>query len=500
MNSEKKKRLYLYCIVVISILLLLPLLRIGFYNHPTADDYGYSATTYHVYNETHSIPLTIKEAFDNSIKMTSSWQGLYTAAFVQSLQPAILGVKYYAFTSIISIAAIWIPVFIFSYYVLCARLKWDKLQTFSLASIICTVMTQFLPSAVEGLYWFNGAMNYTLFWGMTVMLMTIYFSFSQNRNIVVFCIKVIIAAVLAFLISGGNYVPALGALLVEIVLLVIFIIMRDRKSVIGAGFGLLFGIAGFYISISSPGVAVRQGLYEGLSPISAIFEAIKRGTEIVSGYWNGTTLFFIILSLPLLYRLATTVKDSKVMNFSYPAIVVFVGHMLLCALLTPPLFAMGYEGEGRLLNVVYLYSIIVLFFDVFYIIGYILACIDKAGLSVDISKVCNKSGYKGLMKSITCIVIIVIFGCCMLNSWAYTATVSIVSGEAKAYEGEMYFRHNLLMEADEEVVLPVIRTKPEMLYHGDIADGPDTWPNTDLENYYGVDRVYLETYFMSENK
>ena len=56
------------------------------------------------------------------------------------------------------------------------------------------------------------------------------------------------------------------------------------------------------------------------------------------------------------------------------------------------------------------------------------------------------------------------------------------------------------MEADEEVVLPVIRTKPEMLYHGDIADGPDTWPNTDLEKYYDVDRVYLETYFTSENK
>ena len=57
-----------------------------------------------------------------------------------------------------------------------------------------------------------------------------------------------------------------------------------------------------------------------------------------------------------------------------------------------------------------------------------------------------------------------------------------------------------ILPGDEEVVLPVIRTKPEMLYHGDIADGPDTWPNTDLEKYYGVDRVYLETYFTSENK
>lgn len=500
MYQLKNKRAFLYSIIVISFLLLLPMLKIGFYNHPTADDYGYSSGTYHVYNETHSIPLTIKEAFDNSIRMTSSWQGLYTAAFIQSLQPAIFGVRFYAFTSIISIASIWAPMFIFFYYVLCIRLKWDKLQTFSLASIIGTVMTQFIPSAVEGLYWFNGAMNYTLFFGMIVLLMTVYFSFSTNKNKAMFCLKVLLAAILAFLISGGNYVPALEALMVELTFLVIFILIRDKKSVIGTGISLLFGAIGFYISISSPGVAVRQNIYQGLSPINAIFEAIKQGTEIISGYWNGTILLFVIISLPLLFSLAKRVKETTMMKFHAPVIVAFIGHMFLCALLTPPLYAMGYEGEGRLLNVVYLSSIIVLFFDVFYLIGYILVCIDNAGVSADISKIYDNSKDNGFLKSITGIAFVAVFVCCMLNSWAYTATVSIVSGEAEAYEGEMYYRYNLLMEADDEVVLPVIRTKPEMLFFNDIAEGPDTWPNTDLEKYYDVDRVYLETYFTDDNQ
>lgn len=498
MNYQKKERIYLYCIIIISFLLLLPMFKIGFYSHPSFDDFGYSATTYHVYNETHSIPLTIKEAFDNSIKMTSSWQGLYTAAFVQALQPAIFGVRYYAFTSIISIATIWIPVFLFFYYTLCVRLKWNKLQTFSLASIICTVMTQFLPSAVEGLYWFNGAMNYTLFWGMLIVLMTIYFSFDTNKSKVIWSLKVTMASILAFLISGGNYVPAFEALIVEFIFIVVLITIRNRKSMVGVGISFLFGLFGFFLSATSPGVAVRQSENQGMNPVRAIIEAIVQGTEIISGYWNGIALFFVLISLPLLYSLAKTVKDNTKMKFSNPAIVTLIGHMLLCAMLTPPLYAMGSVGGGRLLNVVYLSSIIILFFDVFYVIGYILVRIDETGASVDFGNIFSGAKNNIILKVITCVATAVILVCCLLQSWAFTATVSICSGEAKAYEGEMYFRHNLLMEADEEVVLPVIRTKPEMLYHGDIADGPDTWPNTDLEKYYDVDRVYLETYFTSD--
>lgn len=497
MKSVKKKHVYLYCIVVISFLLLLPMLKIGFYNHPTADDFGYSAGTYHVYNETHSIPLVIKEAFVDSIEMCSEWQGLYTAAFVQALQPAIFGVRYYAFTSIISIATIWIPVFLFFYYTLCVRLKWNKLQTFSLASIICTVMTQFLPSAVEGLYWFNGAMNYTLFWGMLIVLMTIYFSFDTNKSKVIWSLKVTMASILAFLISGGNYVPAFEALIVEFIFIVVLITIRNRKSMVGVGISFLFGSFGFFLSVTSPGVAVRQSENQGMNPVRAIIEAIVQGTEIISGYWNGIALFFVLISLPLLYSLAKTVKDNTKMKFSNPAIVTLIGHMLLCAMLTP-LYAMGSVGEGRLLNMVYLSSIIILFFDVFYVIGYILVRIDETGASVDFGNIFSGAKNNIILKVITCVATAVILVCCLLQSWAFTATVSICSGEAAEYEGEMYFRHNLLMEADEEVVLPVIRTKPEMLYHGDIADGPDTWPNTDLEKYYDVDRVYLETYFTSD--
>ena len=335
MKSVKKKHVYLYCIVVISFLLLLPMLKIGFYNHPTADDFGYSAGTYHVYNETHSIPLVIKEAFVDSIEMCSEWQGLYTAAFVQALQPAIFGVRYYAFTSIISIATIWIPVFLFFYYTLCVRLKWNKLQTFSLASIICTVMTQFLPSAVEGLYWFNGAMNYTLFWGMLIVLMTIYFSFDTNKSKVIWSLKVTMASILAFLISGGNYVPAFEALIVEFIFIVVLITIRNRKSMVGVGISFLFGSFGFFLSVTSPGVAVRQSENQGMNPVRAIIEAIVQGTEIISGYWNGIALFFVLISLPLLYSLAKTVKDNTKMKFSNPAIVTLIGHMLLCAMLTP---------------------------------------------------------------------------------------------------------------------------------------------------------------------
>ena len=500
MNYQKKERTYLYCIIIISFLLLLPMFKIGFYSHPSFDDFGYSATTYHVFNETHSIPLTIKEAFENSIEMSTKWQGLYTSAFIQSLQPAIFGVKYYVFTSLIVITSIWASTFILAYYVLGVRFRWDKLKSISLACVICTVMTQFLPSAVEGIYWHNGAMSYTLHYSTIILMLTLFFSFPSNCGKPLFVLKVFIALVLSFLISGGNYVSMLESLIVQVGFLAIVMIKKKKRSVIGCSICLLSGLIGALLNVSAPGVQVRQNEYQGMSPIRTIVEAVIQGTEIIGGYWNGTIIFFVIISLPLLYSLAKTVKDNTNMKFSYPAIVAFIGHMLLCAMLAPPLYAMGSVGEGRLLNMVYLSSIIILFFDVFYVIGYILVRIDETGASVDFGNIFSGAKNNIILKVITCVATAVILVCCLLQSWAFTATVSICSGEAAAYEGEMYFRHNLLMEADEEVVLPVIRTKPEMLYHGDIADGPDTWPNTDLEKYYDVDRVYLETYFTSENK
>lgn len=489
-SVEFKGKIYLYCLIVVSFILLLPLLRISFYNHPSADDYGYSANTYHVYNETHSIPEVIKTAYQDSMKLRYSWQGLYTSSFVQALQPAIFGVKYYAFTAFIILASIWISNFIFSYYVLHVRFKCDLLRTIAVTSVMSMVMTQYMPSAVEGLYWFNGAVNYTLNYGLIVLMLTLCISLTNFNNKTLYVLKIIGISILAFLISGVNYVPAFEGLMLEMIFILFCIVLKDKKATIGGIIGLLFGLFGFYLNISSPGVKVRQNIYEGKAPIEAIFCSMKEGFLLLSNYWGFVTLFFVVLTLPSIIVLAKKTVANTKFKFKYPLLVFFISIMFMCALITPPLYAMGFYDEGRILDMFFITSIFVLYFDVYYFVCYLVS-----NVLGDYELQCKILEYRLFEKIVGLIIVIVLFVACIANSWAYKATISIASGEAKEYEGEMYQRYSLLMEADDEVILPVIRTKPELLFFNEIAEAPDTWPNTDLERYFGVDKVYLETYF-----
>ena len=53
-------------LIVISVITVIPLLKLGVYDHPCADDFGYSIQTYQVWQETHSLGELIKTAWSTS--------------------------------------------------------------------------------------------------------------------------------------------------------------------------------------------------------------------------------------------------------------------------------------------------------------------------------------------------------------------------------------------------------------------------------------------------
>ena len=107
-THAKDIRIKIYYILIITVVLIsiIPLLMICKYNAPSVDDYSYAAITFQVWNDTHSIAEVIKAALNTTIYFWNTWQGLYASAFLLSLQPAIFGTGYYAFTGIIMLGLI----------------------------------------------------------------------------------------------------------------------------------------------------------------------------------------------------------------------------------------------------------------------------------------------------------------------------------------------------------------------------------------------------------
>ena len=137
-------------LIVISVITVIPLLKLGVYDHPCADDFGYSIQTYQVWQETHSVGELIKTAWSTSIRFWHTWQGLYISAFVLALQPAIFGEAYYALTVWLTVGTIYGANLIFAEYVLHYK-KGSAFRAMALAFTMSMVMVQWIPSAIRGL-------------------------------------------------------------------------------------------------------------------------------------------------------------------------------------------------------------------------------------------------------------------------------------------------------------------------------------------------------------
>ena len=94
---QEKRNIYIY--IILSILLLIsiiPLVCISIYSRPSYDDFSYATVLYnYIKSGNWNIFGLIKMAIEVDIHFYNNWQGLYTSAFILSLEPGILLALYY---------------------------------------------------------------------------------------------------------------------------------------------------------------------------------------------------------------------------------------------------------------------------------------------------------------------------------------------------------------------------------------------------------------------
>ena len=101
---------------MITIILLIQLLRVSFYIHPSADDFDYGIYTIGAIN--HGIGNVFVGVAKTIYKYYNNWQGTYSAITIFSLNPSIWGDNFYFLTTFILVFCIS-----FSIYYLFKQLK-----------------------------------------------------------------------------------------------------------------------------------------------------------------------------------------------------------------------------------------------------------------------------------------------------------------------------------------------------------------------------------------
>lgn len=492
---EKNKAIKL-CIYVTIILILIPILIISLYNHPSADDYGYSDTIYKTVKAGGNCFEIIKEALKATINGMQVWQGLYTSGFLLALQPAVFGEAFYGLVTYIMILTIILGTGSLLQRTNKYIFKSNSKDWIIVTCLITFFIIQTLPSPIEGLFWFNGAMNYTFFMMLLcyeVSLLIKYYNIDKTENKILPIALLIWTSIISFLMSGGNHVTAFLSMLVILCAITYCIIKKQYKTGILYGVILLCGIFGFYINMTSPGTLIRSNAIDNHGGvIETIINSAYQGLTYIN-QWTSISLILALVTLtPFIYNMVTKNEFYKKIKWKWSLCSIILSYGAICAMLCVPYYAMGSFGAGRLTDVVYITFVLLAVLNYIYFMCILLKYID----------VTNVVKYFSNIKTyILCLIYILILITISIagNGDSYTtsheAIVELVNGEAQKFDEEMDSRIKYYLDDSlTDIELEPLTVHPELLYFEDLSTDSKDWKNVEASIYYDKNTIKVKSY------
>ena len=474
--KKAKNYLQVFLLLLLSAVILIPLVVLGQYDVPFADDYSYGVQTHLAFIETHSVFRTLLAAMRQAKETYTSWQGTFSAVFLMALQPAVFAFEYYSLTPWIMLAALFTGICCLSVGVFHYLFGADRRVAFLSGVIIFHAGMQLLPSPVQGLYWYNGAIYYSFFLGLTMIGFYFLIRLIKTGRL---STSILLCAIYLFL-GGGNYVTAMMCFVVNTSVLLILVLERKTayKKVIVP---LAVLTVSFLISIISPGNNVRQAQLQYRPDFFFAFKEAFIQTITFSIKWTSLPVIGMSVFLALTW---SCLKPENHRPFRFPGIVSIWSICLLASMFFPPLYAMGNIGEQRLVNILFLSYLLLLSFNLFYWLQWFRKKYIK-----DYAVPRLRTQIIGAVIFAFCVVVYIVTG---HGVTTVSAIGELRSGEARVYYEAARERQNQLEDPDiKEVRLQPFPTAPYLLYIGDIEDNMDSYLNQDMSAFYGKDSILL---------
>ena len=478
-------------------LLLVPVFVLAAFARPSADDFIYAARTHAVIQQYgFDLPRLLKAAWDTNVYYYENWQGLYVSGFTLAFQPAIFGNKWYGFTIICVLLPLFFCLYALARCVVVRLAPAQKRLPWALALLLTFAFIEGMPAPVEGLYWFNGAMNYLPYFSLAVLNAGLAFALCFRTQLGRGKITLFIAAgCLSSLVIGGGHQVA-GLLNALVLLLATVLCARQRNFCQLPAF--LAAAAGLLVNVLAPGTRVRTSGFAGAGLIEATVKSfILAAMEWIR--WLDVPLLCLLalLALPLLHLARSIVLPDRV--FHRPWLGAAVTFVLMWAMIFLPSYTMGGIGAGRLLNVVWMTFVLGLAATELLLLGWL----ERVrGISLHGVEAFCRCHAKQLPLAAGCM--LVLMACIGSHTVkegqdSYFATsleaaYELADGQATHYAAVLDEREAIL--TDESRLDVTIRPlnedeRPWLLYYTDVKPGPDMWG---LTPYFCKQSVTISDY------
>lgn len=487
-NEQKVVKGISIILFVLFLAALLPLLSLAPFDHSCADDYAYGNALHELVNSgSYSLIDIVKTVAENTYDYYKAWQGTYSSIFLMSLQPAVFGENTYIVVPFVMLGSIVFSIIVFIKEIIQRILGGKWYHTMAVSSVLLFMILEHISSPVEGFYWYNSAIHYTIMYSAMLLLIICFLRIYQEMKIQ----WIILSVLLEILVAGGNYLTLLLAFILESMFLLGMLLgyVGKSKAISKKQLVLTCGLYVVYLVLAvlnmiAPGNEKRKSLFAGLSVKDTIIQSFKSGILAMDYCLTIEIVILVLVLLPVIWNM---LKKCKY-NFPYPAVIIVFSFCVLSSMYAPLYFSFGLLAPPtRTINIIMITFYLLLILDVIYLCGWIQKNIFHKE---------NENGKQYFYYSISLLIILCGYFTFTNkdNFNSYSAIKSLVSGEAKAYHEQVEARLKLL-ENDQvsEVVLEPFTVKPKLLFMDDIAEDSSDFKNYTMATYYGKVAVRLKS-------
>lgn len=438
----------------VLVLSLIPLLLVGRYAVPSADDFAYGYPAHLCWEDSHSILQTIHAATDKVILSYHTWQGTFSSIFLMALQPSVWSEHLYFLTPIIMLGVLIFSHFYLLFILLVKKLKISKPLWITLSCILCFLQIETVLSPVDSFYWFNGSVHYTFMHNIMLILIASILHHQCTSSTASKIILFVIGSLACILCGGANYATALCGFVLLVTVFFFSLILKNQWH-FQIPLILIYAIA-FGTSVIADGNTVRQ----------AYFVDVKRGaiesiiySFLYCGYygihWISVPIILIcLLALPIIIK---AVKETEY-TFPLPFLFLLFSIAINSCMYTSGTYSLGFPGPERLQNIGKYAFLLLMFLNEIYWTGYLVHRKNMTFSFLHGSK---------LISLLICILLLLSIDFVMtkgIEYSSYTACNELFSGEAAQFKTEYNTRLSLLMSDETNVVLNEFSVKPYLLY------------------------------------
>ena len=479
-------KIFAVLVCLALLLLLLPMLKAAQYDVPAADDYSNGLPTYRAWVQTGSIGPVLKAAWNRVYDLYFSWQGTFSAIFLFTLNPMIFGEQYYQIGPWLILTMLLAGNFVLVFTVFGRLFNAPKAECCIIAAVWSILCTQFLPRASQGIYWYTGAVYYTLFFSLSALAFAVLLRFLMRKEGERGTGRLTAASLLFLIVGGGNLVTGLTTAVV-LVSMEAFLLWRKRPDWKPMLIPVLCYMVSFGLNVAAPGNSARQTYFAQPGLFEAVWLSFREAGLSLGKWFTLPVWALIFILVPVLWRITVHTK----IRFEYPALVTLYSVCLTGVMFYPPIYAMtehNLDQLGRITNIIFFGMLFLAVFNLFYWIGWL---VQKKSLT----ERCFPAAEKGRYSAVLLLLLLIIFGFGMTQiKWYDTTSISAFRSYRSTEMGNYWHTYKQRLEilkdpSVEDAVLKRFPYRPYVIFYMELSEYPE--PNIPVAAWYGKNTVVI---------